>query len=122
MGNVFPTDVRLHRKYDIKGSTYGRTAGSKIADPNAILKVRDAVILQRLLLAAGGCRYLTVPSLHLAWQPAASSAHASHALCTMRCQDVLCQLPEARCHQSQPACCPMLPLAGAGCQPSLEGP
>ena len=42
MGNVFPTDVRLHRKYDLKGSTYGRTAGLKMADPNAILKVGGA--------------------------------------------------------------------------------
>ncbi|KAK9815589.1 hypothetical protein WJX72_006406 [[Myrmecia] bisecta] len=42
MGNVFPTDVRLHRKYDLKGSTYGRTAGpKKLADPNAILKDLD---------------------------------------------------------------------------------
>lgn len=40
MGNVFPTDTRLHRKYDLKGSTYGRTAGSAaLSDPNAVLKV-----------------------------------------------------------------------------------
>ena len=29
MGNVFPTEVRLHRKYDLKGSTHGRTAGAQ---------------------------------------------------------------------------------------------
>lgn len=39
MGNCLPTDVRLHRKYDLKGSTYGRTAGMKAQNPNAILKV-----------------------------------------------------------------------------------
>ncbi len=25
MGNVLPSDLRLHRRYDLKGSTYGRT-------------------------------------------------------------------------------------------------
>ena len=40
MGNVFPTEVRLHRKYDLKGSTHGRTAGSrKYTEPDIILKV-----------------------------------------------------------------------------------
>ena len=38
MGNVFPTETRLHRRYDLKGSTYGRTAGVKLTDPNATLK------------------------------------------------------------------------------------
>ena len=43
MGNVFPTEVRLHRKYDLKGSTHGRTAGSrKYTEPDAILKVHCA--------------------------------------------------------------------------------
>ncbi|KAK9868987.1 hypothetical protein WJX84_003964 [Apatococcus fuscideae] len=41
MGNCLPTDVRLHRKYDLKGSTYGRTAGMKAQNPNAILKDLD---------------------------------------------------------------------------------
>ena len=45
MGNVFPTDVRLHRKYDLKGSTYGRTAGAKMSDPNIILKARTTTLL-----------------------------------------------------------------------------
>jgi hypothetical protein len=41
MGNVFPTEVRLHRKYDLKGSTHGRTAGpDALTAPNTILKVR----------------------------------------------------------------------------------
>lgn len=39
MGNVFPTDVRLHRKYDLKGSTLGRTSARKSSDPNTVLKV-----------------------------------------------------------------------------------
>lgn len=40
MGNVFPTEVRIHRKYDLKGSTHGRTAGArKLTDPETILKV-----------------------------------------------------------------------------------
>ena len=44
MGNVFPTEVRLHRKYDLKGSTHGRTAGSrKFTEPGTILKVREAL-------------------------------------------------------------------------------
>ena len=41
MGNVFPTEVRLHRKYDLKGSLHGRTAGPrKFTEPDTILKVR----------------------------------------------------------------------------------
>jgi hypothetical protein len=39
MGNVFPTETKMHRKYDLKGSTYGRTAGVKKDLPGAILKV-----------------------------------------------------------------------------------
>ena len=39
MGNVFPSDVPLHRKYDLKGSTYGRTAGKSLFSPSACLKV-----------------------------------------------------------------------------------
>lgn len=29
MNNVFRTDLGLHRTYDLKGSTYGRTAGPR---------------------------------------------------------------------------------------------
>jgi hypothetical protein len=48
MGNVFPTEVRLHRKYDLKGSTHGRTAGArKYTEPDIILKVRLRVFLCR---------------------------------------------------------------------------
>ena len=51
MGNVFPTDVRLHRRYDLKGSTLGRTSARKAGDPNTVLKVNlahDAQPLQHL--------------------------------------------------------------------------
>ena len=40
MGNVFQTEAILHRKFDLKGSTHGRTAGACVADPAAILKAR----------------------------------------------------------------------------------
>ena len=33
MSNIFRTDLQIHRKFDLKGSTDGRTTGSK-ADPN----------------------------------------------------------------------------------------
>lgn len=49
MGNVFPTDVRLHRRYDLKGSTLGRTSARKAGDPNTVLKV---VFLQGILKLA----------------------------------------------------------------------
>ena len=39
MGNVFPSDVKLHRRYDLKGSTFGRTAAKKASNPNTVLKV-----------------------------------------------------------------------------------
>ena len=39
MGNVFPSDVKLHRRYDLKGSTFGRTAAKKAGNPNTVLKV-----------------------------------------------------------------------------------
>ena len=46
MGNVFPTEVRLHRKYDLKGSTHGRTAGArKYTEPDSILKVLGVPVL-----------------------------------------------------------------------------
>ena len=42
MGNVFPSDVVLHRRYDLKGSRHGRTAGAEaLARPNAVLKDLD---------------------------------------------------------------------------------
>lgn len=40
MGNVFQTEALLHRKFDLKGSTHGRTAGARAARPAAVLKAR----------------------------------------------------------------------------------
>ncbi|KAL0047732.1 hypothetical protein WJX82_010619 [Trebouxia sp. C0006] len=51
MGNVFPTDVRLHRRYDLKGSTLGRTSARKAGDPNTVLKDLD-IDFQLVLNAA----------------------------------------------------------------------
>lgn len=43
MGNVLPTDRRMHRKYDLKGSTYKRTVGEakRATDSGATLKDLD---------------------------------------------------------------------------------
>jgi len=42
MGNVLPTEKRMHRKYDLKGSTYKRTVGKdRLNDPGATLKDLD---------------------------------------------------------------------------------
>ncbi len=42
MGNVLPTEKRMHRKFDLKGSTYKRTVGTeRLQDPNATLKDLD---------------------------------------------------------------------------------
>ena len=42
MGNVLPTEKRMHRKYDLKGSTYKRTVGKdRLQDPGATLKDLD---------------------------------------------------------------------------------
>lgn len=43
MGNVLPSDLRLHRKYDLKGSTLGRTVGpaARGTDPYCTLKDQD---------------------------------------------------------------------------------
>lgn len=39
MGNVFPTETKMDRRFDLKGSSHGRTAGAKKDLPNVILKV-----------------------------------------------------------------------------------
>lgn len=50
MGNVFPTDVRLHRKYDLKGSTLGRTSARKSSDPNTVLKVSSVALFLHMIV------------------------------------------------------------------------
>jgi hypothetical protein len=45
MANIFVTDLQIHRRFDIKGSTEGRTVGEAArrraeADPSVIFKVR----------------------------------------------------------------------------------
>ena len=52
MGNVFPSDVKLHRRYDLKGSTFGRTAAKKAGNPNTVLKVIQGL---RGLAIQGAC-------------------------------------------------------------------
>ena len=52
MGNVFPSDVKLHRRYDLKGSTFGRTAAKKAGNPNTVLKV---IMGRRGLAYQGAC-------------------------------------------------------------------
>ena len=50
MGNVLTTEKRMHRKFDLKGSTYKRTIGKeRLQDPNATLK--DLDIDMRFLLS-----------------------------------------------------------------------
>ena len=42
MQNALPTHLRLHRRYDLKGSRYGRTAGaSRETKPFVTLKDLD---------------------------------------------------------------------------------
>jgi hypothetical protein len=42
MGNVLPTERRMHRKFDLKGSTYKRTVGKeRLQDPDVTLKDLD---------------------------------------------------------------------------------
>lgn len=47
MNNLLRTDVPLHRKFDLKGSTYGRAAGPD-SSPSSVHK--DLDVDMRLLL------------------------------------------------------------------------
>eukprot|EP00887_Chlorella_sp_A99_P001757 scaffold19.g1757.t1 len=51
LGNVLPTDLRMHRRYDLKGSTFKRTVGEerRRSDPGACLK--DLDLDMRLVLS-----------------------------------------------------------------------
>ena len=44
MGNVFPTETKMDRRFDLKGSSHGRTAGPKKDGPNVILKVLPLIL------------------------------------------------------------------------------
>lgn len=46
MGNVLPSDLRLHRKFDLKGSTYGRTVGRRQQAAAAAGCAPGVVVLQ----------------------------------------------------------------------------
>jgi len=70
MGNVLPSDLRLHRRYDLKGSSYGRTVGEerRRTDPDVTLQDNDldmhfvvAPALRERLLAQlrQDCEFLT---------------------------------------------------------------
>jgi len=41
MGNMFFTDLRIHRRFDLKGSSLGRSADKVEIDENTILKDLD---------------------------------------------------------------------------------
>lgn len=41
MGNMFYTELRIHRRYDLKGSTHGRVTDKDKIKENTTLKDRD---------------------------------------------------------------------------------
>lgn len=41
MGNMFCTELRIHRRFDLKGSSLGRSADKVEIDENTILKDLD---------------------------------------------------------------------------------
>lgn len=49
MNNLLRTDVPLHRRYDLKGSTLGRTAGP---EPRSDAILKDLDINMQLCLSA----------------------------------------------------------------------
>ena len=58
MGNVFPSGLSLQRKFDLKGSTFGRTAGADAClQPHAILKVQLIFPLPQGTVAASQRKY-----------------------------------------------------------------
>ncbi|GAB4813492.1 hypothetical protein N2152v2_000538 [Parachlorella kessleri] len=51
MGNVLPTDRRLHRKYDLKGSTWRRTVGPERRETDAHATLKDQDLDMQLVLS-----------------------------------------------------------------------
>lgn len=41
MGNMFYTELRIHRRYDLKGSSYGRFTDKEKINTNATMKDLD---------------------------------------------------------------------------------
>lgn len=41
MGNMFKTELRIHRRYDLKGSSYGRITNKDKIDEGTTLKDLD---------------------------------------------------------------------------------
>ncbi|KAL4451483.1 hypothetical protein ABPG75_007145 [Micractinium tetrahymenae] len=52
MGNVLPSDLRMHRRYDLKGSTHGRTAGPQERGANPFATLKDLDVDMQLVLPA----------------------------------------------------------------------
>lgn len=52
MGNVLPSDLRMHRRYDLKGSTHGRTAGERQRRDNPFATLKDCDVDMQLVLPA----------------------------------------------------------------------
>ncbi|PRW20830.1 Phosphatidylinositol 4-phosphate 5-kinase 2 isoform A [Chlorella sorokiniana] len=50
MGNVLPSDLRLHRKFDLKGSTYGRTVGADVRATHPYATLKDEDLDMQLIL------------------------------------------------------------------------
>lgn len=51
MGNVLPSDIRLHRKFDIKGSRYGRTVGKERKEKDPYVTLQDNDVDLKLILS-----------------------------------------------------------------------
>lgn len=81
MSNIFATDLLIHKKFDLKGSTEGRTAlkpGTVRTDPNVIWKDLDVDIRLRLEKHwyAHMCRWGVPPAAYLPHSLAIVSASA----------------------------------------------
>lgn len=87
MANIFVTDLQIHRRFDIKGSTEGRTVGEEArrredTDPTVIFKVWEG--LSDTMFEAGRRRAAVL----LAYDSAAvcDTANAGHCAHPERAQ------------------------------------